>query len=143
MDIRQVTPTYAVSPQIQPGDIDALAEAGFTRVICNRPDEEVAGDESSATIREACAAAGLSFHMIPVTHAGVTQDLIDQHRTAIDTAEGPVFAYCRSGTRSCHIWALGRAGEIDVDTIVQSGADAGYDLSGLRPTLMALEQARS
>ena len=40
MDIRQITPDYFVSPQIDPADLPAIAEAGFTRVICNRPDAE-------------------------------------------------------------------------------------------------------
>jgi uncharacterized protein (TIGR01244 family) len=54
-------------------------------------------------------------------------------------ATGPVLAYCRSGTRSTHLWALtrARAGD-DVDAIVEAAAGAGYDLTGLRPMLDAL-----
>ena len=41
MDIRQITPTYFVAPQLDPADMAANAAAGITTVICNRPDEEV------------------------------------------------------------------------------------------------------
>ena len=40
MQIRPVTPTYAVSPQIAPEDMSAIRDAGYVAVICNRPDEE-------------------------------------------------------------------------------------------------------
>lgn len=143
MDIRRITDRFSVSPQIRPEDVPTLAEAGFTRVICNRPDAEVTGDETSAEIERACAEAGLSFHVIPVGHSGLTPDLIAQQREAVDTSDGPVLAYCRSGTRSCHVWALGRAGEMDTDEIIAAGAQGGYDLTPMRETLTALAQARS
>lgn len=142
MDIRRITDNFSVSPQIRPEDVPTLAEAGYTRVICNRPDSEVTGDETSAAIEAACAEAGLSFHVIPVGHSGMTVDLIAQQREAIDTSDGPVLAYCRSGTRSCHVWALGRAGEMDSDDIIAAGAKGGYDLTPLRETLGAIAQAR-
>jgi uncharacterized protein (TIGR01244 family) len=50
-----------------------------------------------------------------------------------------VLAYCRSGTRSCNLWALATAykgGE--PDALVAKGAGAGYDLSGIRPALEQL-----
>lgn len=138
MEIRQITPVFAVSPQIRPEDIAALAAAGFTAVICNRPDEEVTGEETSASVRAACEAEGLLFHMIPVSHSGLTEELIDRQREAVDAAAGPVFAYCRSGTRSCHVWALGRAGEMSTDDIIAAGARGGYDLTPMRSTLDAI-----
>ena len=138
MDIRQITESFAVSPQISPGDVPALAEAGFVRVICNRPDSEVTGDEVSAAIFGACAAHGIEFRLLPVDHAGVTETLIASQGKAVETAAGPVLAYCRSGTRSCHVWALSRAGKMDADTIMTAGARGGYDLTPLRPTIEAM-----
>ena len=44
MDIRQITPDFAAGPQIEPADMAALAEAGFTTVINNRPDAEIPPD---------------------------------------------------------------------------------------------------
>ncbi|TRD17361.1 TIGR01244 family sulfur transferase [Palleronia caenipelagi] len=132
MDIRQIHDGYAVSPQITTDDIPALKDAGFTTVICNRPDSEVTPDLGSDAIRAACEAAGLGFAYVPVTHAGFTHDLIINHAAAMDASAGPVFAYCRSGTRSCHVWALGQAGALPTDEIIEAGARGGYDLSPLR-----------
>ena len=41
MDLRQLSPTLAVSPQIMPEDVPVLAEAGFKVLVNNRPDDEV------------------------------------------------------------------------------------------------------
>ena len=143
MDIRQITPSFAVSPQIRPSDIEQLARAGFAVVICNRPDEEVAGDETSQSIRAACEAAGLEFHLIPVSHTGLTEELIESQRQVVNRDKGPVFAYCRSGTRSCHVWALGCAGSISTDDIIAAGSRGGYDLAPMRATLDTMAARRN
>ena len=41
MDIRQITPRFYASPQIDPSDMGAIKEAGITLILCNRPDAEV------------------------------------------------------------------------------------------------------
>jgi uncharacterized protein (TIGR01244 family) len=65
----------------------------------------------------------------------MTVDLITQQRHLIDAASGPVLAYCRSGTRCTHVWALGQAGDMPADRIIATAAAAGYDVSGLAPYL--------
>lgn len=136
MDIRQITPRYAVSPQISPEDLPAIKAAGFTRVICNRPDAENPPELQAAAIGAAAQAAGLDFVVLPLTHQTMTPENIALQTDAIDTAEGPVLAYCASGTRCSVIWSLGRAAEgMAADEILATTAKAGYDLSGLRPRL--------
>ena len=131
LDIRRISDDYAVSPQISPTDIPVIVEAGFTTLICNRPDDEVGTELSAARMREAADAAGLRFVEIPVTHAGLDQAVVDDQHSAIEASEGPVLAYCASGTRSTIVWALTRAGEDDPARIIAAAAAAGYDVSGL------------
>jgi len=140
MDIRQLTPRYSVSPQISPEDLEAIAAAGFTTVICNRPDEEVPPSHQADAIRVAAEAAGLAFKVLPITHQSMTpQTVADQHGL-IDASDGPVLAYCASGTRCSVIWALGAASEMPVDEVLQTTQRAGYALDNLRPTLQAISQ---
>lgn len=138
MDVRQITPDYAVSPQIDPADIPALAEAGFVAIICNRPDHEIGPDQSSAAMRAAAEAAGLRFIDNPVENGALTEAMVANQAETIDASGGPVFAYCRSGTRSTIVWALGQAGKMPVDEILGAAARAGYALDGLRPQLEAI-----
>lgn len=140
MDIRQLSDRFAVAPQITPEDMPKLAELGFTAVICNRPDDEVGADLACDAMAGAALAAGLSFHRIPVGRDGLNTDMFAQTAQIIDNSAGPVFAYCRSGTRSSYVWAFTMAPTMPADQIIAAGAAAGYDLSGLRPQLQALQQ---
>jgi uncharacterized protein (TIGR01244 family) len=138
MDIRPLTPTYAVSPQISPEDLPLIAEAGFSTVICNRPDAENPPEWQAAAMAEAAAAAGLQFHNLPLTHQTMTPENVARQRDLIDAASGPVLAYCASGTRSSVIWSLGQAGHLSTDQILAATAQAGYQLDQLRPALDAM-----
>ncbi|TNJ43915.1 TIGR01244 family sulfur transferase [Phaeobacter sp. B1627] len=145
MDARTLTPRYSVSPQISVEDIPAIAAAGFTTVICNRPDGEVPPSHQADTIRAATEEAGLTFQDLPLTHQTMTPENIAQHRAFIDESDGPVLAYCASGTRSSVAWALGvaGAGDLGVSDILTTAQKAGYDLSGLRPTLESMGAEQS
>ncbi|MDR9428595.1 MAG: TIGR01244 family sulfur transferase [Salibaculum sp.] len=137
MDIRPLSPDHAVSPQIDPADLPAIAAAGYRLVICNRPDAENPPDHHAAVMEEAARAAGLDFVNHPVTHPAIGPETIDRQMQAIDTAPGPVLAYCASGTRCSVLWALGRAGTLGVDAVLEATGRAGYDLAPLRPQLEA------
>lgn len=133
-DIRQVTPDFAVAPQLAPEDMAEAAARGFVLVINNRPDGETPDQPSSAEMEAAARAAGLDYAHIPV-RGGPTSDQVDLNREAVDGAGGPVLAFCRSGTRSIVTWSLGQAlaGRQDRQTLVDQGAAAGYDLTGVLP----------
>lgn len=104
MDYRQVTDDFAVSPQIATDDIAAIKAAGFRGIICNRPDGEQPGQPTAAEIAVAAEAAGLIFRHVPFTSGQMTADDVVTMAEALDEIPGPVFAYCRSGTRSTNIF---------------------------------------
>lgn len=135
MDIRPITPAYAVSPQIAPEDIPAIKAAGYVAILCNRPDAEVPPDLQADAVGAAARAAGLGFVVNPVTHATLGPREVETQMTAAAAAGGPVLAYCASGTRSSIVWSLGQVGTMDTDAILAAAARAGYDLEGLRPRL--------
>lgn len=142
MDIRHIDESYHVSPQITPEDTAALAAAGFSTVICNRPDAEVPPALQATAVQGAAEAAGLAFHILPLTHQTMTPENIAEQARLVAEAEGPVLAYCASGTRCTVIWSLGQAmaGARNTDEILAKAAEAGYDLAGLRPQLEMMRQ---
>ena len=89
MDIRALTPTYAVSPQIDPEDLPAIKAAGYTVVIDNRPDGEIPPHLHTPVMEEAAKAgklvsvAGGGDTVAALNHAGVADDF-----TYISTAGG-------------------------------------------------------
>lgn len=105
MNYRQITPDYAVSPQISVDDVAEIKQAGFRSVICNRPEGEDPGQPSVASIKAAVEGAGLAFRWIPVVSGQMTADNVADQAAALDEIEGPVLAYCRSGTRCTNLYA--------------------------------------
>ena len=137
MDIRQLTPRYFVSPQIEPSDMEALKAAGITLILCNRPDAEVPPALQAEEMRQAAEAAGLRFAVQPLTHQTMVPEVISANRSLGAEGQEVTLAYCASGTRSCIAWALGQAGEMPGDEIVSAAQTAGYDLSNIRHVLDA------
>jgi len=131
LEIKRINDRVSVSPQIAPEDVAAIKDAGFVTIVNNRPDGEAPDQPSGATIEAAARAAGLGYVAIPMGRDGVSADMIEKTRTVLETSGGPVFCYCRSGTRSATLWALSQAGEIGADDIIAAAANAGYDLSHL------------
>lgn len=121
----------SVSPQITPDDILSIKAAGFTAIINNRPDGEAPGQPTGEEIRKSADAAGLEYHHIPLGREGVSPDMIERTRAVLEGSAGPVFAYCRSGTRSTTLWALSQAGRLPATEIISAAANAGYDMSHL------------
>lgn len=138
MDIRPLDERYAVSPQITPEDIAAIAEAGFTTVIDNRPDTEIPPELHAEALRPVLEAAGISLVFNPVTGGALTMDNVTAQRDAIDGASGKVLAYCASGNRSSIVWALALAGRRPTDELVAAGAQYGYQVPQFRDMIEKL-----
>ncbi|RUS60651.1 TIGR01244 family phosphatase [Pseudorhodobacter sp. E13] len=140
MDIRALTPSYAVSPQIEIADLPAIKAAGYTTVIDNRPDAEIPPFLHTNAMRAAAEAAGLRFVANPVIGGMMTMENVTAQAAAIAGSDGPVFAYCASGNRSSIVWALAHAGKLPTDDLIGIPARFGYQLEGLRAQLDAMAQ---
>jgi uncharacterized protein (TIGR01244 family) len=141
MDIRPLTDSYSVSPQITPQDVADIAAAGYTTVICNRPDGEIPPDLQADQIKSAVEAAGLAFVLNPVIGGAITMDNVTTQGAAIAAAAGPVLAYCASGNRSSIVWALSQASKLPVEDLIGRPARYGYMLEPFRPTIEQLAKS--
>lgn len=128
--------------QISAAELPQIAAAGFRSLICNRPDGEAESQDSMDEIAAAAAALGLPLRRIPVRGAAIGEADIAAQRAALAELPRPILAYCRSGNRCSVLWALARAGEQPADALIDTAASAGYDLSALRPWLLARADAR-
>ncbi|MCR9221588.1 MAG: bifunctional protein tyrosine phosphatase family protein/NAD(P)/FAD-dependent oxidoreductase [Alphaproteobacteria bacterium] len=131
MEVKQVTEEIAVSPQIAPADVAALAEAGFKTIICNRPDGEGADQPLFHEIEEAAGKAGLQAHYLPVETGKVTDASAAEFGKLFAAAPKPILAYCRSGTRSVTLWSLSQAESRALPDILTKAKGAGYDMAGV------------
>lgn len=132
MKARALDEKVLVAGQIGPGELADAADLGITMVVNNRPDGEEPGQPAGAEIEAAARAAGLDYRFIPVA-GGLGPHQVKALAEALDSAEGRALLFCRSGSRSAHLWALARASRgADAETLIAGAAGAGYDLSALR-----------
>jgi len=133
---REVNEKVLVSPQIGKACIDAAAEQGVTLIINNRPDFEEATQPTNAELAAYAESKGIKWAFIPVVAGQLTMQGIEEMSYALRDSE-KVLAFCRSGTRSCNMWGLAEAytGGTATPDILSAAIGAGYDLTGIAPTL--------
>ncbi|MCG8506248.1 MAG: TIGR01244 family sulfur transferase [Sphingomonadales bacterium] len=138
MPFKPITDDFLAAPQLTADEFAEAAEAGVRVVINNRPDGEEPGQIPTAEAAELAAKAGLAYHHIPVVSGQLSIEAVDAFAEVIKDAEGPVLAYCRSGTRSTTLWALTAAlsGAHPPAVLIERAGAAGYDL---RPLAQILE----
>ena len=135
MEISEVTPEFAVAPQIRPEDVAALHRRGIVALICNRPDGEEEGQPEVAVIRRAAEEQGMAFHHIPVSGGSFPDGAVAAFRAIRRGTDGPILAYCRTGTRSITLDTLANPDGISPAERIQRAKAAGYDLSGIEGQL--------
>lgn len=119
---------WVATRQVIVADLPAIAAAGVTLLVNNRPDDEEEGQPSSAEIEAAAQASGLAYRHIPVA-GGFNMDEVLAMADALDADEGPMLAFCRTGTRSTFLWALARSERgAAKSALVEQALRAGYDL---------------
>ncbi len=131
MNTKKITDQLSVSPQIAPSDLWEIANQGFRSVICNRPDGEAADQPTFEEIEAAAKTAGLEIRYQPIVAGKVSDKDADDFGAAFDALPKPIFAYCRTGTRSATLWSLSQADKLPLADILQRTKTAGYDMAGV------------
>lgn len=120
--------TVAAAPQVQAEHMPAIAQAGYRVVINNRPDGEAPGQPTSEVLRLAAEAAGMEYHYYPLNAFNYPGDALATMAALFDDADRPVFAFCRSGTRSTNLWVSSRDAA-DRDAARAHAQSLGFDVS--------------
>ncbi|WP_309149067.1 MULTISPECIES: TIGR01244 family sulfur transferase [Dasania] len=127
LKMKRHTAAFTTAEQIQPSDVAAIAAKGYSLIINNRPDNEAEGQPSSDEIAQAAADAGLQYAHIPIQRS-LPQNAIDEMASQLQKAQGPSFAFCRTGTRSTNLWLCTLKGAEQAQAI-EHAKTLGYDLS--------------
>ena len=128
MIIRQLTPELSVADQLTMDNLEAVKEAGFKAVICNRPDEEGEPHADADSMAQKADALGLEFRYLPVNGSNITGTDVAQHGALLSELPRPVLTYCRSGARCAKLWVLSEAGKQDVNSLIETVDKAGLSV---------------
>lgn len=105
VNYRSLDANFAVTGQILPEQVAAVAEAGFKTIVCARPDNEDPGQPSFADVSREAEKAGLKTIHVPVSGA-LTQSAFIRFERAMKELPKPVLAYCRSGGRAASLYGM-------------------------------------
>lgn len=138
-EFRRVAEDFWASPQISAADVAIAHAQGIRTIVNNRPEGESEDQTPGTEIAAAAEELGLGYVAIPVTHAGFTADMVAEMTQALQNRDGPILAYCRSGTRSTLLWSLAQASlGMAPERIAEQAAAAGYDVSPIRTIIDTL-----
>ena len=128
MNIKELTENISVSAQIKHSDIADLAKLGFKTVINNRPDREVPFQPRTKTLAARAKKVGITYLHLPVKSGNITQENVDDFAAILSKVQGPVLAFCRTGTRTANLWAKVNPEGLSSSEITHISAQAGYAL---------------
>jgi sulfide:quinone oxidoreductase len=131
MNSKRLTKNVTVCPQILVSDLQEIHAQGFKTIVCHCPDGEGADQINFTEIKDAAEALGIKAVYQPVVSGKITDEDAQAFKQTLEEADFPLFAYCRTGTRSTTLWSLAQANEIAVNDILQITKSAGYDMSGV------------
>lgn len=125
---------FSVAPNLTENDFPALAAAGYKTIINNRHDGEEPNQLTAAQAQKLAEENGLSYLHIPIAIQAITPTDVEQFSNALKTNPRPILAHCKTGTRSCLLWAMTTAKDktLTIDELMQCAAKGGYDLSNMR-----------
>jgi uncharacterized protein (TIGR01244 family) len=126
----QVNDRLSIGAQPNLSEFRWLRANGFAAVVNHRPDGEESSQPTADEASREAESANLSYVRQPVTLGAITEDDVRRFQRHVATLEGPVFAHCRSGTRSLTLWALGEFldGRLQPSEIIPFGRQFGIDL---------------
>ncbi len=125
-----------ITGQITPDDIRVAAKKGIKTIINVRPDGEKEGDYMTAQeASDIAGESGINYCHIPVIPDQVSDQNVADFGKVMDELPGPVLAHCGTGKRVSVLWALSNNGSLSADERIEKAAEAGHDLSALKPRL--------
>ncbi len=105
MNLREIDDNFSIAEQIHESDLMILKEAGYTDIVCNRPDYEDPGQPCFAELEAEAVKHGLRTHHLAFDGRDFTPSHIAGLREVLDSAEGKTVAFCRTGNRSLLLWS--------------------------------------
>jgi len=127
MDIKEIMPGFSVTSQVLVEDLVEVAALGFKSLVNNRPDDEEEGQPKSAELSAEAERLNLHYLHVPVNGMALPADHDAQaFAEALDSLPKPVLGFCRTGNRAVRMWAIAKAGELDVSELLAAANRTGF-----------------
>ncbi len=131
-DYKAINSEFAVAGILSPVDLAKARTLGFSTIVNNLPDEEVANGFTSDIARQQAKSLGLDYIYLPVTGASLEeQENIDQFAQILSSTDLGVLAHCKTGTRSAILWGLASSQSSQPTEVLEQLESADFELDFL------------
>ncbi|MGQ8364327.1 TIGR01244 family sulfur transferase [Glaciecola sp. 1036] len=127
MTITELHDNFSISGELTESDIDKLKAAGITTLINLRPDGEQPDQTNDAQWQALCESHGIEYVHIPVKPCQYNATDIEKFAHNLHDSS-VVHAFCKTGTRAVHLWALANREHLSLEQIRQVIAPKGYNI---------------
>lgn len=121
----------AFAGQLYPDDLKTIAEQGYQVLICHRPDGEEDEQPMIGELTQAAEQQGITVIYSPVINAQFSQGVLNATQKGLQACKKTLL-FCRSGRRSCIVWAMLQIQQGEpIDKVLEQTAAVGYNLSDI------------
>jgi len=131
MKFKLLTHDLYISDQLTFDDLQEAATLGIKTIINNRPDQEETHQPLSHELENAAKNLGLNYHYLPVYPGRFSHEDAEKFAQILNNNPAPYLAFCRTGNRSCNLWALSQIDVHNKDKLHQWANNIGMKLSSI------------
>jgi sulfide:quinone oxidoreductase len=131
MSYKLLTPDLYISAQLTVDDLKHAAKQGIKTIINNRPDQEESDQPLSIDLEKAAHSLGLNYYHIPVSPGKFNKKDAKKFAEILKNNPAPFLAFCRTGNRSCNLWALSQVDIHDNKKLHQWANNIGMKLCSI------------
>ena len=131
MAITQVTKAFSVSGALSEQELLKLKAGGVTTLVNVRPDNESSDQVRDFDWRRTARDLGYEYMFIPVTSGKYALPDVTAFYDLLNDPERKTHAFCRTGTRALHLWALAQATKHPYSDLQSQCLSCGLDLSSI------------
>ena len=128
MPIVHITPNFSVSGELSETEQAQVASMNIDTLINVRPDNECEGQTSHEEWEKYAQQHKLQYGYIPVSPCQYGESDVLEFNALLAKSDKGVHAFCRTGTRAVHLWALANKQKYTFEQLQSIVKAHGYNL---------------
>jgi len=138
--MKRVSSNFSISGPIDDEALEALKAQGVTKIVNVRMDNEEPGQESAKQLAIKVRSHGIEYSHIPVKANRYSEQDIAEFFKQLSTGDDKVHAFCRTGNRAIHLWALANSHSETLKYIEKKCAESDCNISSIKELMLDIER---
>lgn len=140
--MKKVSNNFSISGPIDDAAIEALKAQGVTKFVNVRPDNEEEDQASAEKLAIKVRSHGLEYVHLPVKPNCYSEEDIAEFVKQLAVGDGKVHAFCRTGNRAIHLWALANANSETLTYIEKQCEKSECNISAVKELMQDIEREK-